>query len=59
MESDSCKQTTLYLNCFCDIVAGIQVNSANGDQLKDVIIQNNIVSDALQYVQRHTPDNKK
>uniref|UniRef100_F6VR91 E3 ubiquitin ligase UBR4 C-terminal domain-containing protein n=7 Tax=Ciona intestinalis TaxID=7719 RepID=F6VR91_CIOIN len=48
---------TLYLNCFCEIVAGIQFN-ANGNQLKDLIVKNGIVQEALAYLNTHIPEHK-
>ena len=51
-------ENTIYLNCFCEIVAGIQVN-VNGDHLKDLMIKNKIVEDALIYLNKHIPNNKE
>uniref|UniRef100_H2YSY5 E3 ubiquitin ligase UBR4 C-terminal domain-containing protein n=1 Tax=Ciona savignyi TaxID=51511 RepID=H2YSY5_CIOSA len=46
---------TLYLNCFCQIVVGIQLN-ANGNQLKDLIVKNGVVQEALSYLNTHIPE---
>lgn len=49
---------TVYLNCFCEIVAGIHSNESGG-QLKDLMVENGILDNALSYLNQHMPDHKK
>ena len=46
------------LNCFCEVVAGIQ-NNDSGYQLKDLIMKNGIVDNAVKYLETHTPKHNK
>lgn len=38
-----------YLECFCVITSGIKQN-ANGSRLKQIMIDSNILSDAIDYI---------
>jgi len=43
-----------YLECFCVIVSGIKEN-ANGRRLKQLIIDKQILSDAIDYIAVRAP----
>lgn len=43
-----------YLECFCVITSGIKEN-ANGSRLKQMIINRDILSDAIEYIRFAAP----
>ena len=47
----------IHLDCFCVIAEGIE-RDANGSRLKDIILKEEIVKEALEYIQVHAPEIK-
>ena len=44
----------VHLDCFCVIAQAIERN-ANGQKLKDLIVEHGIVKQCLSYIQQHAP----